>query len=138
MQGLVALLSGIIFSLGLGISGMDNPNVVIGFLDIFGTWNPALAFVMAGAILVNVGLFKVIIKRNKTYSGGELHLPTKTKLDKPLMIGGVLFGIGWGIAGVCPGPAVANIFLLNPVMLTLIGSMIVGMLVHKFTTGKGH
>jgi len=138
MHGLVALLSGIIFSFGLGISGMVDPNVVLGFLDIFGTWNPALVFVMAGAIMVNVVLFNAIIKRNKTYSGGQLHLPTKTKLDKPLLIGGTMFGIGWGIAGVCPGPAIANIFLLNPAMLTLVGSMIVGMLLHKFTVGKGH
>ena len=79
MHGLVALLSGIIFSFGLGISGMVDPNVVLGFLDIFGTWNPALVFVMAGAIMVNVVLFNAIIKRNKTYSGGQLHLPTKTK-----------------------------------------------------------
>ncbi|RLA63400.1 MAG: YeeE/YedE family protein [Epsilonproteobacteria bacterium] len=138
MHGLVALLSGIIFSLGLGISGMVNPNVVIGFLDIFGTWNPALVFVMGGAVMVNLGLFNMIIKRKKTYSGGKLHLPTNSKLDKSLIIGSVLFGMGWGIAGICPGPAVANIFLLNPITLTFVGSMLGGMLIYKFTLGKNH
>ena len=138
MHGLVALLSGIIFSFGLGISGMVDPNVVIGFLDIFGTWNPALAFVMGGAVFVNLVLFRLIIKRNKTYSGGKLHLPTNTILDKSLVIGSALFGLGWGIGCICPGPAVANIFLLNPVMFAFIGSMIAGMLIYKFTLGKNH
>ena len=131
MRALIGLICGIIFSLGLGISGMVDPNVVLGFLDVFGKWNPSLMLVMVGAIGVNIWFYKLILKRNKTHSGEKLHLPTKTKLDVPLILGAVLFGLGWGLSGVCPGPALANFFLMDPPMLTFIASMIGGMLVYK-------
>ena len=98
MSGLISLISGIIFSIGLGISGMVDPNVVFGFLDLFGNWNPALVFVMVGAIAFAIVPFTLIKKKKKTFSGEEIHLPTNKTIDKKLVIGSMMFGIGSGLA----------------------------------------
>ncbi len=108
-----SLVAGIVFGIGLALGGMLDPSKVAGFLDLFGTWDPSLAFVMGGGVIVNaIGHF-VIIKRKKPVLAETFDLPTNNAIDKPLVIGAVLFGVGWGLAGLCPGPAVASM-LLNP------------------------
>ncbi len=96
---------GVLFGWGLIISGMSNPQKVLGFLDITGLWDPSLIFVMLGAILVGLAGFYIVSKRTEAFFGGALHIPTRRDISKPLVIGSFIFGIGWGIAGICPGPA---------------------------------
>ena len=96
---------GVLFGWGLIISGMSNPQKVLGFLDIIGLWDPSLIFVMLGAILVGLAGFYIVSKRTEAFFGGALHIPTRRDISKPLLIGSFIFGIGWGIAGICPGPA---------------------------------
>ena len=100
---------GLLFGLGLILSGMTDPSKVIGFLDIFGLWDPSLALVMGGAIAVGFFAFAFAKKRTVNFLGGALHLPTSSQIDKPLVIGAVLFGAGWGLAGFCPGPALVSL-----------------------------
>jgi uncharacterized protein len=100
---------GLLFGTGLILSGMTDPGKVIGFLDLFGAWDPSLAFVMGGAILVGVGAFALAKKRTTTFLGGALHLPKSNDIDKRLVIGGLVFGAGWGLAGFCPGPALVSL-----------------------------
>tara|TARA_R110000868_G_scaffold373577_2_gene637779 strand:+ start:981 stop:1388 length:408 start_codon:yes stop_codon:yes gene_type:complete len=109
MKNLTSLIAGFIFALGLGLSGMMNPLKVKMFLDLTGTWDPALAFVMVGAIAVYSILFRVVLKRSAPLCENDFSLPTKKIIDKKLLIGSALFGIGWGLAGICPGPAFANL-----------------------------
>ena len=99
---------GLLFGLGLIISGMTDPGKVIGFLDSSGAWDPSLALVMAGAIAVGFFAFAIAKKRTVNFLGGALHLPKSNQIDKPLIIGAVLFGAGWGLAGFCPGPALVS------------------------------
>ena len=101
-------LVGLLFGLGLILSGMTDPGKVIGFLDILGEWDPSLALVMAGAIAVGFFAFAFAKKRTANFLGGDLHLPTNHQIDKPLVIGAVLFGAGWGLAGFCPGPGLVS------------------------------
>jgi uncharacterized membrane protein YedE/YeeE len=100
---------GLLFGLGLILSGMTDPSKVIGFLDIFGLWDPSLALVMGGAIAVGFFAFTLAKKRTINFLGGALHLPKSSQIDKPLVIGAVLFGAGWGLAGFCPGPALVSL-----------------------------
>ena len=102
-------LVGLLFGLGLILSGMTDPSKVLGFLDIFGLWDPSLAFVMGGAIAVGFFAFAWAKKRTVNFLGGALHLPTNSQIDKPLVVGAVLFGAGWGLAGFCPGPALVTL-----------------------------
>ena len=126
MNKIFSLLSGLIFGLGLTLSSMTNPAKVIGFLDITGNWDPSLMFVMIGAIVVSAPIFYLL--RNKTKPLFELNfeIPTVKNLDKQLILGSSLFGIGWGIVGFCPGPAISSLFLLNPLSILFVISMIVG------------
>jgi uncharacterized membrane protein YedE/YeeE len=132
---LTALISGLIFGFGLILSGMTNPAKVIGFLDLFGAWNPSLAFVMMGAIAVTFIAFKVIEKRNKTLLGEQLHLPGTKHIDLRLIIGGFLFGVGWAYAGYCPGPAIVALGDGRYELLFFIVPMILGM---KIIDGLAH
>ena len=100
---------GLLFGLGLILSGMTDPSKVIGFLDIFGLWDPSLVLVMGGAIAVGFFAFALAKKRTVNFLGGALHLPKSSQIDKPLVIGAVLFGAGWGLAGFCPGPALVSL-----------------------------
>ena len=102
-------LVGLLFGLGLIVSGMTNPAKVLGFLDISGLWDPSLAFVMAGAIAVGFFAFAIAKKRTVNFLGGALHLPKSKQIDQPLVIGAVLFGAGWGLAGFCPGPGLVSL-----------------------------
>ena len=109
MQVLMALLTGIVFGLGLIVSGMTDPAKVIGFLDLAGKWDPSLAFVMAGAILVGLFAFRLAARREQAILGGAMRLPTARHIDRRLILGGLAFGAGWGLAGYCPGPALASL-----------------------------
>ena len=102
----IAAISGIIFGLGLIIAGMTDPSKVLAFLDLFGAWDPSLALVMAGAIGIAIVPFSVLRKKTKAWTGELLRFPKKTEIDGRLIGGSLLFGIGWGIAGICPGPSI--------------------------------
>jgi len=104
MNIVFALLAGLIFGLGLVISGMANPEKVLGFLDITGNWDPSLAFVMLGAVVVAAIAFRFAAIRRKTFAGVSFELPAFRKIDRLLIIGSIIFGLGWGLAGICPGP----------------------------------
>ena len=119
---------GLLFGLGLMLSGMTDPGKVIGFLDLFGSWDPSLALVMGGAIMVGFFAFAVAKKRTTTFLGGVLRLPTNKDLDKKLVIGSVMFGTGWGLAGFCPGPALVSMADGQPKALVFVVAMLVGML----------
>jgi uncharacterized protein len=112
-QNLISLLCGIIFGIGLSLSHMINPNKVLNFLDITGNWNPSLMFVMMGALAVAFISFKWILKRQAPILGESFHISRKSSIDKSLILGAAIFGIGWGISGYCPGPAVAGLGLLS-------------------------
>jgi uncharacterized membrane protein YedE/YeeE len=127
-----ALLSGLIFGLGLILSGMTNTAKVIGFLDIAGQWDPSLIFVMIGAIAVSFIGFKLVYKNNHTLLGEQVTNPANTTIDKPLIIGATLFGIGWGLAGFCPGPALASLSMLKEAG-TFVAAMLFGMLIFEVT-----
>ena len=119
---------GLMFGMGLMFSGMTDPSKVIGFLDLFGSWDPSLALVMGGAILVGFFAFSVAKKRTTTLLGGVLRFPTNLDIDKKLVIGSVLFGTGWGLAGFCPGPALVSMADGQPKALVFVLAMLVGML----------
>ncbi len=131
MGNLISFITGVVFAVGLVISGMTNPNVVTGFLNIFGEWNYALVFVMGGAVGTNLILFSLIKKREKPFSGAQFHWPTLKHVDQKLILGSALFGIGWGILGVCPGPGIVNLVTLETPFLIFVGSMVVGMFIFK-------
>lgn len=103
-----ALLSGVLFGLGLAISGMTDPNVVIGFLDLFGDFNPALMFVLGGAVGTTLIAFRFVLRRPSPLLASDFQLPTRKDIDARLLVGAGLFGIGWGLAGYCPGPALVS------------------------------
>jgi hypothetical protein len=116
------------FGMGLMFSGMTDPSKVIGFLDLFGSWDPSLALVMGGAIMVGFFAFTVAKKRTTTFLGGVLRFPTNMDIDKKLIIGSLLFGTGWGLAGFCPGPALVSMADGQPKALVFVLAMLVGML----------
>lgn len=123
----IVTFSGLLFGIGMVISGMADPAKVIGFLDITGEWDPSLAFVMGGALAVFVPAYLLLIKpRSESVFGDEIVCPTSKTIDKKLVGGAALFGIGWGLLGVCPGPAVASLFTGNTQVLFFIAAMLVG------------
>jgi uncharacterized membrane protein YedE/YeeE len=124
---LFSLLAGLIFGLGLLISGMTNPAKVLGFLDVAGSWDPSLAFVMIGAIGIGFFAFRIANKRTRSLIGLDLKLPTANRIDRRLIIGSVLFGIGWGIAGFCPGPAVVSLGMGEIKAVIFVTAMLIGM-----------
>ena len=109
MSAFSAFAAGLVFGLGLIVSGMADPSKVIGFLDLAGRWDPSLVFVMAGAILVGLIAYRVARKRAVSLFGGPTRLPTARHIDRRLILGGLVFGIGWGLAGFCPGPALVSL-----------------------------
>jgi uncharacterized membrane protein YedE/YeeE len=123
----IYLLSGLIFGLGLAISGMTDPKIVQGFLDIFGDWNLSLIFVMvAGISITSIG-YRIIFKNDKPNQDEQFFISTKKLIDKPLILGAVIFGLGWGLYGFCPGPAIASLASLNPQTFAFVFSMAFGM-----------
>ena len=118
---------GLLFGIGLILSGMTDPGKVIGFLDLFGQWDPSLALVMGGAILVGVFAFAIARKRTSTFLGGALHLPKSNDIDRRLVVGGLVFGAGWGLAGFCPGPALVSLGAGQPQAAVFVIAMLAGM-----------
>ncbi len=127
MSKLTAFIAGLIFGLGLLLAGMANPSKVLGFLDLAGTWDPSLALVMAGAIAVALLPFTLAKKRQQSLLGLPMQLPNKREIDRRLIGGSLLFGIGWGIAGICPGPAVAILLTGHWQVILFVAAMLIGM-----------
>ncbi len=136
MFALSALLSGLVFGLGLIVSSMANPAKVLGFLDLAGAWDPSLALVMAGAISVGFFAFLVAKKRTLSFTGADMKLPTSSSIDRRLLTGSALFGGGWGVAGFCPGPGLVALGMGEPKALVFVAAMLVGMLI--FTWREKH
>lgn len=128
---LTSFVSGLIFAIGLGFSGMMDPVKVQGFLDLAGKWDPSLALVMGGSVMVTFVLFPLIFKRKTPLLGGSFNLPTSVKIDKPLIGGALLFGTGWAISGLCPGPALANISTFNTGVLAYVAAMVFGWVAYQ-------
>ncbi len=137
-NGLAALMVGFVFAIGLGISGMTQPQKVVGFLDVFGKWDPSLIFVMVGGIIVHFVTYKLIRKRKSPLLHTSWHVPTKNEITPALIIGALLFGIGWGLGGFCPGPAVTSLasFQLRPLLFVV--SMLAGMFLFRLLDKKMH
>lgn len=131
MSLLTALLSGLIFGFGLILAGMANPAKVLGFLDLAGAWDPSLALVMAGAIAVGLIAFFIAYRRTLSFLGGNMHLPKSGKIDTRLVIGSLLFGAGWGVAGFCPGPALVAIGMGETKALVFAAAMLAGMVIFE-------
>ncbi len=124
---IVALIAGSLFGSGLFLSGMTDTNKVQGWLDVFGNWDPTLAFVMGGAILPMAVAWQFTRMPRKPVTGGSFPAPLDTKLERNLVLGSVLFGIGWGLAGLCPGPAIASLSYAGPGGLVFLAAMLTGM-----------
>ena len=128
MHRLSEFIVGLLFGLGLLLSGMTDPGKVLGFLDLFGQWDPSLAFVMGGAILVGFFAFAVAKTRTTNFLGGALSLPKSNVIDQRLVIGSLLFGAGWGLAGFCPGPALVSLAAGQEKALIFVAAMVIGMI----------
>jgi uncharacterized membrane protein YedE/YeeE len=124
----LGLIVGLIFGLGLCLSGMYEPAKVTGFLDLAGRWDPSLAFVMGGAIAVALPAFALARRRASAWIGVPIDLPTKRAIDAPLVVGAAIFGVGWGLAGVCPAPGVVDLGFLSPGAAIFVAAMAAGML----------
>ena len=135
MKILAALACGLLFGAGLAISGMTDTAKVLGFLDLFGNWIPDLVFVMGGAVAVTVVSFRFILKR-KPLLAPDFSLPTNRHLDARLLGGAALFGIGWGIYGYCPGPAISALVYLNPTTVGFVVAMLIGMAIADRAGGR--
>jgi uncharacterized membrane protein YedE/YeeE len=127
LRPLFALLSGLLFGLGLAVSGMANPAKVLGFLDFAGAWDPTLALVMFGALMVTMPGFRLVLRRERPWYADAFSLPTSTDLEPRLLIGAAIFGLGWGLAGLCPGPAVADLVTGRLEILVFVAAMLAGM-----------
>jgi uncharacterized protein len=136
MNTIVALISGFIFALGLGISGMTQPHIVRGFLDVFGSWDWRLVGVMTGAIGVHFITYRLIMKRSSPILSAKFQLPTKKEIDSRLILGAIVFGLGWGWAGVCPGPGVVSLLSGNMSFLYFVAAMLAGMKSFQFFETK--
>ena len=138
MTTAIAALVGLIFGLGLLVSGMANPQKVLGFLDLAGPWDPSLALVMGGAIAVGLIGFALARKRQRSLLGEPMQLPSRTDIDAPLLIGSALFGIGWGLAGYCPGPALTGITAGMPSAILFSAAMLAGMVLFGLWNARKH
>lgn len=137
MHRISEFLVGLMFGLGLLISGMTDPSKVLGFLDLFGSWDPSLAFVMGGAIAVGFFAFALARKRTASFLGGALHLPKTTQIDKRLLIGGLTFGAGWGLAGFCPGPGIVSMASGEVKAAVFVAAMLFGMAIFEVAERAG-
>ena len=135
-NGLAALVVGFVFAIGLGISGMTQPQKVVGFLDVFGKWDPSLIFVMVGGIIVHFVTYKLIRKRKSPLLHSSWHVPTKKEITPALVTGALLFGIGWGLGGFCPGPAVTSLASFETKPFIFVASMLAGMFLFRLFDKK--
>ena len=132
MNKLISLISGTIFGIGLVVSQMINPEKVLGFLDLFGNWDPSLAFVMIGALIVSSPLFHLIKNKEKPLFAEKFNYSNNKEINNKLVIGSALFGAGWGLGGLCPGPAISSIALLNINSIIFVAAMFIGFYLAKF------
>jgi uncharacterized membrane protein YedE/YeeE len=132
-----SLAAGLVFGIGLIVSGMANPAKVLGFLDLAGPWDPSLAFVMAGAIAVGAVAFAAARNRTVSLLGLQMRLPSATRIDRRLVLGGLLFGIGWGIAGFCPGPALVALGMGQGKAVVFVAAMLGGMVLYELLERRG-
>lgn len=135
-NAVAALVVGFIFAIGLGLSGMTQPQKVIGFLDLFGHWDPSLIFVMVGAIAVHFVTYKLIRKRKSPLLSPEWNVPTKREITPALVLGSFIFGVGWALAGFCPGPAITSLASFEVRPLVFVVSMLVGMVLFRMVDKK--
>jgi uncharacterized membrane protein YedE/YeeE len=131
MTRIFEFLAGLLFGLGLILAGMTDPGKVQGFLDLAGLWDPSLMFVMGGAILVGIGAFALARRRTTAFLGGAMHLPARKDIDRRLVIGSLVFGAGWGLAGFCPGPALVALGAGHWQALVFTLAMLAGMAIHE-------
>jgi hypothetical protein len=131
MRAVAAFVSGLAFALGLGLAGMTQPAKVIGFLDVAGRWDPSLALVMGGAVLVTLVAFALVLRRRAPVLAPAFDLPGQSRIDRPLVVGAVVFGVGWGLSGVCPGPALVSLATLTPASLVFVAAMLGGTLAFR-------
>jgi uncharacterized membrane protein YedE/YeeE len=131
-ENIAGFLAGLIFGLGLAISGMAQPAVVQGFLDIAGAWDPRLIFVMAGGVIVTFIGYRIFLARKKPLWGAKFFVPTGTQIDAPLIGGAAIFGIGWGLSGYCPGPAVVSLASGRVEVIVFVIAMLIGMMIVRW------
>ena len=129
---IATFLCGLLFGIGLMISGMAQPAKVLNFLDLFGTWDASLAFVMAAALVVSGAGYGLAKRRAQPLLAPQSLWPSKTDIDPPLVFGSVLFGVGWGLVGLCPGPALVNLASLSPQVIVFVAAMAAGMILHDW------
>lgn len=131
MHALSAFAVGLTFGIGLIISGMTDPSKIIGFLNLAGPWDPSLAFVMGGAVAVGFIAFRFARRRTAAFLGGAMHLPTARQIDQRLVLGSLAFGVGWGLAGYCPGPAVVSVGMGQGKAVVFVVAMLAGMAIYE-------
>lgn len=137
MHRITEFFVGLLFGLGLLLSGMTDPAKVLGFLDLFGAWDPSLALVMGGAIAVGLFAFALARKRTTNFLGGALHLPKASQIDKRLVLGGLTFGAGWGLAGFCPGPGIVAMASGEAKAALFVAAMLAGMVIFEIAERTG-
>lgn len=136
MGVVLQLLSGLLFGVGLVVSGMADPAKVLNFLDLAGTWDPSLAFVMAGAVAVTMAGYRLVLSRARPLCAPAFDLPARTAIDLRIVAGPAIFGIGWGLAGFCPGPALTSLTLAAPGTLMFVPAMLAGMAVARWLSTR--
>jgi uncharacterized membrane protein YedE/YeeE len=136
MRALANLVAGIVFGLGLVISGLANPAKVLNFLDFAGAWDPSLAFVMVGAVATAALGYRLVLAQPKPAFDARFHLPTATAIDRRMLAGAAMFGVGWGLSGYCPGPAITALPLLNASTLVFVAAMLLGMWLGRMVTAQ--
>ncbi|MEQ8195435.1 MAG: YeeE/YedE family protein [Rhodospirillales bacterium] len=133
MRAFASLISGVLFGLGLAVSNMINPAKVIGFLDVAGAWDPSLAFVLGGAVAVTAVGYRFVIRRDGPLFEGKFQIPSRRDIDMPLLAGAAVFGIGWGLVGLCPGPAIAGLAVGLRESAVFVLAMFAGMTLYRFS-----
>src|SRR5690606_31678874 len=137
VEAVIGLGSGLLFGVGLALSGMTQPSKVVGFLDLAGNWDPSLAFVMLGAVIVYFVSSRLVARRAAPLLGEVFHLPTRRDLDPKLIAGAALFGVGWGLGGYCPGPGITSLGAGLAAPATFVGTMALGMWIHDALAKPG-
>ncbi len=136
-RAIAALVAGLLFGLGLSVSQMVSPAKVLGFLDLAGDWDPSLAFVMAGAVLVTFVGYRVVLRRRGPILDAKFNLPTRRDIDAPLLLGALTFGVGWGLVGFCPGPALTALAVADEKIVGFVVAMLAGMALDRVLSAEG-